>query len=180
MELKDVVTSRRSVRKFKDTPVDKALLEQVISLAAYAPSWKNTQITRYVAVTGAKKDEIAQKGTPTWPKNGAIIDGAPLLVAITMVTGRSGFERDGSFTTDRGPGWQYFDAGIATQTFSLALHDAGLSGVIMGIFDRQIVSDILELPEGIELMALMAVGYPDEEPIAPKRKEASELLTYLD
>ena len=48
MELKECVLTRRSVRKFLDKPVDHATLEQVIATAAYAPSWKNTQISRYI------------------------------------------------------------------------------------------------------------------------------------
>ena len=42
MELKNCILTRRSVRKFLDKPVDHETLEQVIALAAYAPSWKNT------------------------------------------------------------------------------------------------------------------------------------------
>ena len=44
---------------------------------------------------------------------------APLLVAQTLVKNRCGYERDGSFTTDREDGWQYYDCGIAAQTFCL-------------------------------------------------------------
>lgn len=178
MTAKECIMGRRSIRKFKSDLVDHTLLESVIDTAAYAPSWKNTQITRYIAVEGSLKDEIADKATLAWPNNGNIIKGAPLLVAITMVTGRSGFERDGSYSTDRKDGWQIYDAGIASEAFCLAAHEAGLGSVIMGIFDGAIASSLLDIPEGQELMALIAVGYPDEAPASPKRKTAADLLTY--
>ena len=51
METKDCILTRRSVRKFTDRKVEHRLVEQIISLAAYAPSWKNTQISRYIALS---------------------------------------------------------------------------------------------------------------------------------
>jgi nitroreductase len=97
---------------------------------------------------------------------------------MTMITGRSGFERDGSFTTDRGDGWQMFDCGIACQTLCLAAHALGLETVIMGIFDRKALERHLELPEGQELVALVAAGYPEALPPAPSRKDVATLLSY--
>ena len=180
MTAKECIMGRRSVRKFKPDAVDHALLASIVDTAAFAPSWKNTQIARYIAVEGALKDRIADEATLAWPNNGKIIKGAPLLIAVTMVTGRSGFERDGSYSTDRKDGWQIYDAGIASETFCLAAFEEGLGSVIMGIFDGAIASSLLEVPEGQELMALIAVGYPDEEPAAPKRKTSADLLTFKE
>jgi nitroreductase len=101
-----------------------------------------------------------------------------MLIAVTFLTGRSGFERDGSFSTSKGSFWQSYDAGIATQTFCLAAWDKGIGSVIMGIFDEAKAARLLNLPEGRELAALIPVGYPDEAPAAPRRKPAEELLTF--
>lgn len=180
MTAKECITGRRSIRKFKSDKIDRGLLESIIDTAAYAPSWKNTQITRYIAVSGALKDKIAEDATKAWSNNGNIIRSAPLLIAVTMVTGRSGFEKDGSYSTDRKDGWQIYDAGIASEAFCLAAYEAGLGSVILGIFDNKITSSLLELPDGQELMALIAVGYPDEQPPAPKRKSSVDLLTYKE
>lgn len=179
MTAKDCILSRRSIRKFKADPVDHALLESVIETASYAPSWKHTQIVRYVAIEGELKDKIAREYTSTFPGNGKIIENAPLLIAVTIIKNRSGFERDGSFTTDRGDAWQMFDAGVASQTFCLAAHDAGLGTVIMGIFDRPEIEEAISLSDDRELVALIPVGYADEDPVAPKRKPVSDLVTYL-
>lgn len=178
MNAVECLKGRRSIRKFTEQPVAHELLEQIVETASYAPSWKHTQITRYVAIEGALKDRIADEATDAYPNNGNIIKGAPVLIAVTMITGRSGFERDGSFSTDRGDRWQMFDTGIAAQTFSLAAHEAGLGSVILGIFDREKVTALLELPEDRELVALIPLGYPAEEPVAPRRKPVADLLTY--
>lgn len=180
MDAIQCLKGRRSIRKFTDRPVSHELLEQIVETASYAPSWKHTQITRYIAVEGELKDRIADETTDAYPKNGTIIKEAPVLIAVTMITGRSGYERDGSFSTDRGDGWQMFDTGIAAQTFSLAAYEAGLGAVILGIFDREKAAALLEIPAERELVALIPVGYPAEEPAAPRRKPVTELLTYKE
>ena len=176
MEIIEGIQTRRSVRKFQDKAVPHDVLEQVIAAAAYAPSWKNTQISRYIAIEGRETiDKLAEQYAPF---NARTLSTAPLLIAQTCVTKRSGYERDGSFTTDRGAGWEMYDCGIAAQTFCLAAHEAGLGTVILGIFERPALEKHLHVPEGQELVALIAVGYPDQEPAAPRRKSVSDLLTY--
>jgi nitroreductase len=71
-----------------------------------------------------------------------------------------------------------YDAGIASEAFCLAAYEEGLGSVILGLFDRKIISDLLELPEDRELVALIPVGFPDEEPSAPKRKTSEDLLSF--
>ena len=94
------------------------------------------------------------------------------------------FDNDGShyqgkwFTTSKEDRWEVFDAGVCCQTFCLAAHDAGLGTVIMGVYDEKDVADAVGLPEGQIASCLIALGYPDQDPSAPKRKEVSELLTF--
>ena len=178
MNAKDCIKERRSIRKFKADPVDHALLSEIVETASYAPSWKHTQIARYIAVEGDLKNKIAAQCTDAYPRNGEIIAQAPMLIAVTFLTGRSGFERDGSFSTSKGSFWQSYDAGIATQTFCLAAWDKGIGSVIMGIFDEAKAASLLNLPEDRILAALIPVGYPDEEPAAPRRKPVEDLLSF--
>lgn len=177
MTANECITGRRSIRKFTDQPVSHDLIEKIVATASYAPSWKNTQITRYIAVEGEKKAALA-KCTSIYPGNGAIMEQAPMVIAVTVITGRSGYERDGSFSTPKGTGWQMFDAGIAGEAFCLAAYEQGLGTVIMGLFDEAEAAKVLDLPEGRELVALIPIGYPAESPAAPKRKTVEDLLTF--
>lgn len=178
MNAVECIKNRRSIRKFKQQPVDHSLLEEIIETASYAPSWKHTQIVRYIAVEGELKNDIGINCTSSYPRNGEIIQNAPLLIAVTVIKGRSGCERDGSFTTPRGDTWQMFDAGVASEAYCLAAHAKGLGTVIMGIFDREKIERKLSIPDDRELIALIPTGYADENPVAPKRKTVSELLSY--
>ena len=50
MNTTECIRTRRSIRKFKPDPVDHSLLESILSTASYSPSWKNSQIIRYIAI----------------------------------------------------------------------------------------------------------------------------------
>lgn len=177
MTAQECITGRRSIRSFTDQTVSHELLEQIVETASFAPSWKNTQITRYIAVEGEMKTRLAAC-TSTWAGNGKIMNNAPMVIAVTVVTGRSGYERDGSFSTEKGDGWQMYDAGIASEAFCLAAYEQGLGTVIMGLFDEADATKLLEIPENQELVALIAIGYPAESPDAPRRKPVTDLLSY--
>ncbi len=172
------IKTRRSIRKFADRPIDAETLSDIVNIAAYAPSWKNSQTTRYIAVLDKElKDRLAKDCMMDFEYNIGTANGAPCMVVVTTVNGRSGYERDGSATTSKGSHWQSFDAGIATQTFCLSAHEKGLATVIMGIFDEAKVAEVVGVPTGQSVSALIALGYAAEEPQAPKRKSSDELLT---
>ena len=92
MTANECIRGRRSIRKFTNQPVSHELLAQIVETASYAPSWKHTQIVRYIAVEGEKKAALA-KCTAIFPGNGKIMDDAPMVIAVTIIKGRSGYER---------------------------------------------------------------------------------------
>ncbi len=178
MQTIDCIKGRRSIRKFTEEPVDHETLEKIVEAASFSPSWKNTQIVRYIAVEDpALKEKIAKECTTGFTYNAKSMESAPIIIAVTIIKGRSGYEKDGSFTTSRKDGWQMFDAGIASQTFCLAAHEYGLGTVILGIFDDSL-SEVLEIPEDRELVNLICIGHPAETPDVPKRKTVEDLISY--
>ena len=177
MTAKECIKGRRSIRAFTQEPISHDLIADIVETASYAPSWKHTQIVRYIAVEGELKDKIAQC-TSAYARNGEIIAAAPMVIVVTIIKGRSGFERDGSFSTHRGEGWQMFDAGVASEAFCLAAYEKGLGTVIMGIFDDDKVAELLDIPEGRDVVALIPVGYPAEAPVAPRRKPVEEMVIF--
>ncbi|WP_409968322.1 nitroreductase family protein [Bengtsoniella intestinalis] len=180
MEFFDCAKTRRSVRRFTEEAVPVAVIEEIVGAAAYAPSWKNTQITRYTVVTDrALIDNMAENMVLGFTFNEKSMKGAAALVVVSYVTGRSGFERDGSYSTPKGDGFEMFDAGIATQTFCLAAHDKGLGTVVLGYFDEEKIIPALNLPENQKVAAVVAMGYPKFQPEAPARKDVADLLTVL-
>ena len=184
MLLEEGIRGRRSVRQFDNTrPVSRQVLEEVVELARYAPSWKNSQVPRYhVVVNPQVKGSIARECVLGFDHNTQIIEHCPALVVLSVVTGICGYEKDGTFSTSQGDHWETFDAGIAAQTFSLAAHAKGLGSVILGIFDEKMVAEYIRLPEGERAVALIALGYPlsGQELKAPRRKDVGELLQIIE
>ena len=65
METIEAIKSRRSIRKFKEDNIPHEILEKIVHTATYAPSWKNTQITRYIVVDNNEiKEKIALSHVP--------------------------------------------------------------------------------------------------------------------
>ena len=177
MNITECIKTRRSIRRYKPDRIDHSIMASIISTVSYSPSWKNTQITRYILIEDTSiLKQIADQYVPAY--NSKIISQVPMLVALTFIKGRCGYERDGSFSTQKGDRWQMFDAGICAQSFCLAAKEQGLGTVIMGIFDEDGIASLLDIPKEQELAALIAVGYPAIEPEAPQRRSLEDLRTY--
>ena len=178
MTTAECIRQRVSCRRFQETPIPREDIRRVVDLARFSPSWKNTQPVRYIVIDDpALKERMARECIPGQGFNTKTINRAAALAVIAYVPGLSG-QGDAPLTESQAAGWEMFDAGIAAQTFCLAAHDLGLGTVVMGVFDRKGLEAYLQIPEDQELMALIALGYPDESPAAPRRKETSLLLSY--
>ena len=102
MEALECIETRRSIRNFKDTKIPHEVIEKIVKEASFAPSWKNTQVVRYTIIEDAKiKEEIANSAVLGFSYNTGTITKAAALVVVTIVHGRSGYEKDGSATTIR-------------------------------------------------------------------------------
>ncbi len=112
------------------------------------------------------------KGNPAFK---AIV-AAPVLLALCGKLNTSGYYKD--MVTTKFGDWFMFDLGLATQTLCLAAHDLGLGTVITGLFDHDKAREVLNVPQGYELVSLIPMGYPAKRSSAPKRKEVPEFTHY--
>lgn len=179
MDTLKCIETRRSIRKFMDKEVSKETVTKLVEYAKCSPSWKNVQPARYTAIYNRDViNKITEKNMPSF--NTAILKNAPVTIALSALKKRSAYERDGSFSTVYEDGYTFFDTGIAAQTLCLAAHDMGLGTVIIGVFDVAESEKIIGIPESEELLALIALGYPDGEGNATKRKETEVILKFME
>ncbi len=172
------IKSRRSIRRYLPRKVAHEIIEELIACAKWAPSWNNCKAVRYTVVE-REEDLKELADTLVASENIHIVRNAPLIFIISNVKKRSGYERDGHTSSAKGDSWEMFDAGAACQTLCLAAAELGLGTVIMGTFDEIGIGRFAGIPENEEIIALVACGYADETPKAPRRKEVAEILRYL-
>ena len=174
MNFDELKEARRSVRQYAKSEITKEELEKIVTDALNAPSWKNTETTRYyAAATDAAKERMWKEALPGY--NAASSANAAALVAVTFVPGESGFNA-GKAVDDLGNAWGAYDCGLASSYFILAAKNRGWDTLIMGMRDGAKVKSILGIPEGEVLMSVIAVGKSAQKYMKRPRKPVSEVL----
>ena len=174
MEFTELIEVRRSVRRYAKSEIAKDEMEKIVADALNAPSWKNSETTRYYAAIGEEaKNRLWKEALPGF--NAANSADSAALVAVTFVPGESGFM--GSDPADElGNMWGAYDCGLASSYFILAAKNRGWDTLIMGIRDADKVKSILGIPAGETLMSVIAVGKAAVKPIKVPRKPVAEVL----
>ena len=174
MEFEKCLTSRRSIRKYKDKEISKETILKLIKSANLAPSWKNSQVSRfYTALSKNAKKEVFDS-LPTFNQNNTI--NASAYIISTVVDKISGCNKDGSFSQPIKDGYQYFDNGLQVENLCLEANNLGLGTLIMGLFDEEKIRKYFSIPENEKIVAVISVGYPDINPTMPTRKELDEIV----
>ncbi len=172
----DILRGRRSIRKYKPDPVPENALAAVLEAVRWSQSWANTQCWELIVITDkairARLQEAVPKGNPSYK---AIVE-APVLLALCAELKRAGFYK-GNAASKFGD-WFMFDLGVVTQNIALAAHAHGLGTVVAGLINHDACKEVLGVPEGYELVSLMPLGYPGEQPPAPPRREITAFTHY--
>lgn len=170
----EVVTTRRSIRRFESRPIEDDKMMRIIEAARWTPSWANSQCWELIAVTEENRlQSLAELVSPKNPATLAIAKG-PVTLAICGKKKTSGYYKGQQST--KFDDWLMFDLGLITQTLSLAAHAEGLGSVVVGFFNHDKATELLEVPPDYEVVALLPMGYPDHAPSPPKRREVADFL----
>lgn len=170
MDIFQVFHDRRSIRKYKDTPVERAKIEQVLDAARLAPSWKNQQCWRFLVLTDADRRALVLEAFPDDNPGKKAIAAAPVLIVVCGNPAESDVEN----------GIPYFiaDVAIAFEHLCLAAHALGLGTCWMGWYDEGLIKRALGIPEEIRIVGITPLGYPDQEPKPRPRKPLSEITCF--
>lgn len=176
MELQKVLEQRRSIRKYQERPVEEEKLIELIRAASLAPSWKNSQVTRYYVAKSEQAVQKVREALPEFNQKNSLH--APVLITTSIVMNHSGYNTDGSPSNELGNGWGYYDCGMQNMNLLLKAEELGLSTLVMGIRDSRILRSVFDISDEESIVSVIAVGYGDGKPEMPKRKDLEEIAKF--
>jgi nitroreductase len=165
MELDKAIKERRAIREFTDYVVSNQELENIFEAVRLSPSWANFQPWSFIVVRDKKTIEQIDERAK-----------APTLVVALAKKDISGVLR-GKETT-KFKEWFMFDLGIAVYGFCLKAYELGFGTVIFGNVLHDKIRDMLKVPHDYEVVAVVPLGKPAENPTMPSRKKIKEILFF--
>ncbi len=178
MELNRLLDERRSVRYYSERGVEKEKIYEMIKAATLAPSWKNSQVTRFYVVNGVKMLDAVRSALPEFNQNS--VKNAPVLIVSTIVLNCSGFGNNGKPVNELGNGWGCYDCGLNNMNLILKAQELGLSTLIMGIRDADKIKCILNIPASEAVVGVIALGYGEATTERPERKSVEEISHFFN
>jgi nitroreductase len=167
MSILDIAKKRYSVRSYLEKEVERDKLVQILEAGRIAPSAVNYQPIHLLVITDQKeKEKVAEAYPRDWFKK------APVIIVACGDHSKSWKRNDGKDHCD-------IDVAIAIDHMTLAATDLGLGTCWVCAFDAKRCHEILELPENLEVVALLPLGYPTgERSNEIKRQSLEEFVSW--
>jgi nitroreductase len=148
MDVLEAIKTRRSIRRYKDKPVEDEKIVQCLDAARWAPSAMNSQPWEFIVV----KDPDVRRRLADIHRYGRHMAQSPVVIVILAR-----------------PMSRYWhgDAAVATQNLMLVAHSLGLGTCWMGVIDTEFeepIKKLLGVPEDLRVLCTVSLGYPDESP----------------
>ena len=159
MEVEDVLRGRRSVRKFKDKPVEDEKIKKLIEAVKFVPTAHNIQDYHiYVIKNQGLKEKLAEAAL-----NQNFVAQAPVVFVVCAEPGKEG--------TPRGELYSLQGSAMVAYAISLEAYELLLGSVWIGAFHENEVQRAIKVPKKYKPVAIIPIGYPAEEPKMPERRE---------
>ncbi len=146
MNILPIIKTRRSSRKYKNRPVSDSLIKKILEAGRWAPSGLNNQPWRFLVI----KNETIKNKLAKFTKYSHIIEGANIIILVFL---------DNQVTYNRDK--DLMAIGACIQNILLSAHSLGLGTCWLGeiLSQKKKVSQYLQLPAKLELMAVLSLGY---------------------
>ena len=162
-----LLKGRRSIRRYRPDPVPDEMVGQLLEAGRWAPSASNRQPWALIVIRDETiRRQVAQHAAYYFIRWAHVAE-APLLIVLCG-DGRNRIYRR----------FLHEDVGLAGGQIMLQAKALGLGSCWIGALDRKAISGILKLPDHLEIVALLTVGFPAEDPPPTPRKPLAEIVHY--
>ncbi|MEM2598263.1 MAG: nitroreductase family protein [Thermoproteota archaeon] len=155
MDVMEAIKTRRSIRKYKSTPVEDEKIIECLEAARWAPSANNSQPWEFLVV----KNPETRRKLADIHRYGRFMAESPVVVVFIA-------------DPERSSNWYHGDVAVSVQNFLLAAHSLGLGTCWMGVLNtpfEEPIKKLLGIPDGLRVLCTVSVGYPDEKPSRSRR-----------
>jgi nitroreductase len=162
VDILNLLKSRRSIRVYQDRPIPNDLLLQILEAGRWAPTGANLQPWHFIVVTDPETRRRIGEVTRFLFIKSSHVEKAPVVIVL-------------GFNTQKGKYGRY-DVTLAGGNMMTMATNLGLGTCWIGAFDESKVKEILEIPENIEVIGLITLGYPGENAEVPPRVELEKIV----
>ena len=162
-----LLMGRRSVRRYRPDPVPEEALEQILQAGRCAPSASNRQPWSFIVVRDPVVLQQVAQNAAYYFIRWAHVKEAPMLIVLCGNAKNRAYRQ-----------FLHEDIGLAGGQMMLQAKALGLGTCWLGGLDRKAIADTLSLPEEIEVVGLLTVGFPAEEPPPTPRKPLEAIVHY--
>jgi len=190
LQISEVVSSRRSCRKFSGEPIEQEKIDQLLECANWAPSPANKQPWEFVVVrrqelihqfknsVDTTKEILAKRSGWKWVaayKSDFLLQ-VPVLIVVVGDPAKNGLEQ---FLDAPSQGYQEA-CSAAVQNVLLAAESMGLASLWFSLFEKRDARRLFGIEDNKDPLAVLCIGYSDEVTVAPPRKDIAAKVRYLD
>ncbi len=165
MNIYEAVKKRYSCRNYQNKLIEREKLDRVLEAARLSPSAKNLQDWRFVVVT---EESTKQKVAKAAREQMFLAKAAAIIVACS----------NSDYVMSCGQPIAGIDVAIALEHIALAAVQESLATCWIGSFDTEQVREVLGIPEGIEIIELMSLGYPADKESHTSRESIKTIVSY--
>ena len=162
MDILTLLKSRRSIRIYQDKPVPQDLLLQILEAGRWDPTGANLQPWHFIVVTDAETRRRIGEVARFFFIKSSHVEKAPVVLVLGFDTRKGKYGR--------------YDATLAGGNMITMAASLGLGTCWIGAFDEPKVKEILEIPQDIEVIGLITLGYSEERAEVPPRVELEKIV----
>jgi len=169
MQFYDVVKTRQSIKKFKDTPINNEKLAKIINAAMMSPTWKNKASFKFILVD--EKSELSEISKAILNKDNSaaqsILD-APMTAIVVADPNDSGKVENKEY--------YLVDSAIAMEHFVLAATNEGYGTCWIAALNEDLIKNTLSIPNNYKVIAITPIGEIAESKDHNEKKEIRDFV----